>query len=308
MEMPIESNQFVLSANFTINHIQKKAFTGFVASKLATQIGMEKSKADQLFFQSFQEDREKIDPILYVSEIFIESIQLGSEIDQTISKLKVDQSLKEAILDIHREMTDELSLLLNGERSLPSQEVNAKPKEGIKKEWEIYRDVIYAVTQKKFLLSSELEIMRYAQGETLYMGVVKERSDIPKCRKQIQAIFENMQISTKSMMNWLLAISEAITNIVKHADEGKVVLKYDEHHFYVVIEDNGPGFQLQDLPNMTLLAGYSTKKSMGQGFHLMLKMTEQIILSSNESGSTIILQFIKEEVAANGKAIAKANV
>ncbi|ERN54642.1 ATP-binding protein [Alkalihalophilus marmarensis] len=95
------------------------------------------------------------------------------------------------------------------------------------------------------------------------------------------------------MMNWLLVISEGITNIIKHAEEGRVTLYrcIEREELYAVIEDKGPGFPLDRLPNMTLFAGYSSKESLGQGFTLMTKMTKRVLLYTSPIGSTIILTF-----------------
>jgi phosphoglycerate-specific signal transduction histidine kinase len=68
----------------------------------------------------------------------------------------------------------------------------------------------------------------------------------------------------------------------------------------VLVEDIGPGFPLKLLPNTTLMAGYSTKKSLGQGFTLMMKMIEQVLLSTVPyEGSTLILIFTREEGGPN---------
>jgi anti-sigma regulatory factor (Ser/Thr protein kinase) len=94
-------------------------------------------------------------------------------------------------------------------------------------------------------------------------------------------------------MSWILVLSEAITNTIKHAELGKMTLveSVEEEEIRFVIEDNGPGFPLKDLPKNTLLAGCSTKKSMGQGFTLMMKIAKQVILYTSPRGSTIILTF-----------------
>ena len=62
----------------------------------------------------------------------------------------------------------------------------------------------------------------------------------------------------------------------------------------IIIEDTGSGFPLKTLPYTTLMAGYSTKKSLGQGFTLMMKLATQVLLKTSSSGSTIVLIFEEE--------------
>jgi anti-sigma regulatory factor (Ser/Thr protein kinase) len=159
--------------------------------------------------------------------------------------------------------------------------------------WQVYRDVIFAATQEKFLLITEEEVNQYKEGIVLCEGRIKERSDIPTCRNLAKEKLESEGFSHSMIMSWLLVLSEAITNVIKHAEEGKMTIIKDEknHEIRFIIEDKGPGFDLKDLPKKTLLAGYSTKKSLGQGFTLMMKMTKRVLLFTSSKGSTIILNF-----------------
>jgi anti-sigma regulatory factor (Ser/Thr protein kinase) len=159
--------------------------------------------------------------------------------------------------------------------------------------WTVYRDVIFAATQGKFLLITEEEVRNYRVGNILCEGIIKERSDIPACRNKAKDSLEHKVTNKAKIMSWLLVLSEAITNTIKHAEEGTMTILEDEEASEIrfIIEDKGPGFPLKDLPKTTLLAGYSTKRSMGQGFTLMMKMTKQVVLYTSPIGSTLILLF-----------------
>jgi anti-sigma regulatory factor (Ser/Thr protein kinase) len=168
------------------------------------------------------------------------------------------------------------------------------------KVWRIYRDVIYAATQGKFRLIEPSEVEPYKAGKLLGSSSITERSDIPKARELAKQIFLDIGVPQTLVMSHLLVISEAVTNILKHAKEGTMFLIDSGPAIYVIVEDKGPGFPLKMLPNLTLMAGYSTKKSMGQGFTLMMKMTEMVILSTiHGEGSTLILVFERKEEQQN---------
>nr|WP_245247298.1 MULTISPECIES: ATP-binding protein [unclassified Paenibacillus] len=158
--------------------------------------------------------------------------------------------------------------------------------------WQVYRDVIFAATQRKFLLIRKTEVDEYKQGSLLCRVSITERSDIPKARDLAKQNLLELGFSQSVVMSQILVISEAITNILKHAKEGIMFIVATDTEIHVLVEDKGSGFPLKLLPNTTLMAGYSTKKSLGQGFTLMMKMTDQVLLSTvPDEGSTLILVF-----------------
>jgi anti-sigma regulatory factor (Ser/Thr protein kinase) len=161
----------------------------------------------------------------------------------------------------------------------------------------VYRDVIYAATQKKFLLIRAGDVDAYKRGNVICEAGIKERSDIPKAREAAKLSLLDNGVPAAAVMAHLLVISEAVTNILKHAKDGKLTIVKTATSLHVLAEDTGSGFPLKLLPYTTLMAGYSTKKSLGQGFTLMMKMADQVLLSTSSSGSAVILVFHEKEGA-----------
>lgn len=157
--------------------------------------------------------------------------------------------------------------------------------------WQAYRDVIFAITEGKILLVRKEELAPYMQGNELCRAVIKERSDIPSAREKAKQCLIDYGTPTGLVTGRLLVISEAITNILKHAEEGNMRVVETSDSLHVIVEDKGPGLSLKLLPNATLMQGYSTKKSLGQGFTLMRQMSDLLLLSTSAEGLTIILQF-----------------
>ncbi|PYE48831.1 ATP-binding protein [Paenibacillus barcinonensis] len=160
--------------------------------------------------------------------------------------------------------------------------------------WHVYRDVIYAATQQKFKLIQAEEIGPYRQGTLILEVPIQERSDIPRARELAKERLLLTGQPLSRVMNKLLLISEAITNILKHASEGTLSIVQTPEDIHVFVADNGPGFELKLLPYTILMEGYSTKNSLGQGFTLMLKMADQLLLATSDQGSTLILIFHEE--------------
>ncbi len=91
-----------------------------------------------------------------------------------------------------------------------------------------------------------------------------------------------------------LALEEAITNAFEHGHEGldpsltvRVDYAVDSNEIKVAVEDQGPGFVPDDLPDPTLLENLA--KPSGRGVMLMRAyMTE---VDFNDSGNRVYLRY-----------------
>jgi anti-sigma regulatory factor (Ser/Thr protein kinase) len=277
---------------------------GFLAMKICQYL--QYNEEDYLFFKSFtnhtfevyNEETQQKEFILYLSELMLKWSQQNLDIQQQVKKTELRHDIQNAMLKAYEMYKLELfTTPVDKDTNVSHNEANP---DDIK--WSVYRDVISAATQGQFLLISKEEVTEYKSGHVFCEGMIKDRSDIPLCRNHAKDSIENLGFNKTKIMSWLLVLSEAITNTIKHGEGGKMTLIEDveKHEVRFVIEDKGPGFSLENLPKQTLQAGYSTKRSMGQGFTLMMKMTKQVLLYTSSKGSTIILIFdSSEEKVAN---------
>lgn len=295
-----EEKRLFLYSGSNLRETQLKSVIGYLAMKISQLIDWEPQQSEQIFYQSFQyvqTDRNEKNDLLHLSGLLLNWVLEGKDIKEQLVKIMLPDTIEQAILNVYETSRNELEDFKNAINSHKHASFSAE-----ENEWEIYRDIMYAATQRKLLLVSQSEIQKKCEGNILYSGEIKERGDVSICRKGIQQLFMEMGMKQNLIMHWLLAISELTTNCIKHADGGKITVKQNQKNIYIIVEDQGPGFKLKDLPNMTLIAGYSTKNSMGQGFNLMMKMAEQIMLSNTESGASLILKFTMKEDEPNGEA------
>lgn len=155
----------------------------------------------------------------------------------------------------------------------------------------IYKDVIYAVTQGKMLLIEKDELDGYLQGHLEVSHVIQVSTDITASRHLISEKVSTRFDDKKRAYQILLCINECLTNVLKHAQKGEMRVYSDEQGYRILIQDNGSGIDLADLPKSTLMQGYSTKLSLGQGFKLMMTYADRLILATNSSGTSIVLEF-----------------
>lgn len=290
-----------LPVDETYSELIRKTNRGFLAKKIGHYLGLGSLEADQLFTASLStstfgqmiNEEDLHNSILYVSEKMIEWYEQDLDVVEKIKNVNANMPFQNALLkayDIHQKDLFSSIPKVNPEKKSPQSD-------DVSTEWKIYRDVMFSATQGQFLLITENEAESYKAGNVFCEGTIKVSSDIPISRNKAKESLEKMGINKAKMMSWLLVLSEAITNTIKHAEEGKMTLveNHSTNEIYFVIEDHGPGFSLVDLPKKVLLEGYSTKKSLGQGFTLMRKMANKILLSTTPSGSTIILIFEDQE-------------
>ncbi len=305
-------NKFFSSGEIETNHISsalptpvtincllehhKRALIGWIANRMGQLLRIEDCNSGTLIYVSFSKKdllpnkENEGEYLMYLAATLFRWLQEGQDVYLHIKEMRLPDKYHKCLLEVYEEIKEDINQVLPQNQSLPVENSNEDAV------WHVYRDVIYAVTQKKFLLIRKSEVDYYKQGNIICEASIRERSDIPAARDLARQRLLEIGISPSALMSQLLLISEAITNILKHAKEGKLTIVKTEAKVHVLVEDKGTGIPLKLLPNTVLMAGYSTKKSLGQGFTLMMKMAEQVLLSTipNE-GTTVILVFAEKD-------------
>lgn len=177
-----------------------------------------------------------------------------------------------------------MTLLLNKDLNRAHQQ-----KEQI---FKVYSDVLYSVSQGKINLWETDQILSLNQdGESLGHIMLKKPEDVNNARELTMKILKKEHVEPKHGNHIILCVSEATTNVIKHAFYGHLEIRKLEGYIRVYISDYGPGMDLQKLPNFLLLQGCSTKESMGVGFTLMFKYSEKVYLAPWEHGTVLALDF-----------------
>ena len=264
--------------------VKQRTLTGWIAYQMARYLDLSEKQTDFLFLKPFThtgiqiESDQESNTILQLSQTAFGWLQRNSCVEEEIKQLNLSPSYSTVLSRVVREVQTE-------------EFIQEKTESETKAIWNVYRDVIYAASQGHFLLIEKPEVAKYKSGNLLCEADIQERGDIPIARNAASEVFEKIKLTPSKMMSYKLIVSEAVTNVLKHAEFGRLLIYQDEKTkaIRVIIEDTGKGFPLKILPQTTLMAGFSTKKSLGQGFNLMLKMANQIVLETSSSGSTLIL-------------------
>lgn len=125
---------------------------------------------------------------------------------------------------------------------------------------------------------------------------IKMRSSvesISEVENLINVIFEDYDLSPDYYGNMLVAISEAVNNAIKHGnklDESKEVelsFKHQGDEYCFTIQDEGPGFDYNNVPDPT--SPENIEKPDGRGIFLMENLANKVNFLNN--GNTVELIF-----------------
>ncbi|MHB1167202.1 MAG: ATP-binding protein [Carboxydocellales bacterium] len=157
--------------------------------------------------------------------------------------------------------------------------------------FKVYKDVMFAVSHGKFILIDEEERIQYVEKGTVFAEQsINKPEDVGACRRMAEKVLTMYSIEAKEIRQTLLAISEAVTNVVKHAEYGKLTIRLCGGLLKLVVTDCGPGLPFDKIPYMVFFSGFSTKTSMGFGFSLMYQYSDKLVLHTSNSGTTVVME------------------
>jgi anti-sigma regulatory factor (Ser/Thr protein kinase) len=133
------------------------------------------------------------------------------------------------------------------------------------------------------------------EGHTAYK--VADRSYFSLLKKEIHGLAVSAGFSESKVGEIDIIISEMVTNLVKHAGEGQVLVKLLEEEgirgMEIISIDNGPG--MNDVSRM-VADGVSTTKTLGHGLGAMNRLSDFFqIYSQKEWGTVILVRVFEKE-------------
>jgi serine/threonine-protein kinase RsbW len=113
-----------------------------------------------------------------------------------------------------------------------------------------------------------------------------------KVQERIIARLEEIGFPARGIFGVRLALEEALVNAIKHGNgldpnkEVLVICQISHDKVRVVIEDQGPGFRLEDVPDPT--EDENLEKPGGRGIMLMRAFLS--LVEYNERGNRVVLE------------------
>ncbi|MBW3625242.1 MAG: response regulator [Armatimonadetes bacterium] len=166
---------------------------------------------------------------------------------------------------------------------LENARLNEEKRKSEEQRKQFYRDVICAATQNKLLLCDRYEMEAPFREPDLLLQV-ESAEDLSKVRNALARTMGDV-LEEERLCGLQLCVGEAATNAYKHGGGGDVLVWIEEGRIQIRVEDRGPGIDATTLPKATLMAGYSTKTSLGMGLTIILDFVEQLVLATDADGT-----------------------
>jgi len=151
-----------------------------------------------------------------------------------------------------------------------------------------YVDVLDAVTGGKLILTTDVELERWLGTPLLEVRPLESAAQLADARHAVAGVLPQLAFDEKDSL--ILATSEALTNAVKHGGSGEYGVFQSGDCLQVLVHDFGPGIDFRTLPKATLIQGFSTTRTMGLGFTIMLEVADRVLLTTDASGTTVVLE------------------
>jgi len=154
-----------------------------------------------------------------------------------------------------------------------------------------YRDVISVATQNRLLLIDNEECHHLlAEGSPEGEVPLVATTDGHTARVRVDEVAQAHQLDKSEAFHLKVCASEAITNVFKHAGKGTMAIRSSPGFLRIVVSDRGDGIPFEILPQAVLREGYSTKRSLGKGFTIMLRYLDRVLLHTSAEGTVMVLE------------------
>ncbi len=225
----------------------------------------------------FTDNKHGLDLVSFPS--VAEAIEFSALLLGTLTIAFITGRLRSALGELNRTNTD-------------LQEANARLTESEQQRRVFNRDVLLAVTGGKLRLVEHDEMPPrdlVSEAPTLTQAL-RVPPDASALRRTLSRLGQEAGMDAERIGDLCTATTEAATNAIKHGNGGLATVWAGREAVTVQIADHGTGIAPAHLARATLEQGFSTRVSLGMGFHLMLQSTDALALCTDAHGTTLFLQ------------------
>ncbi len=184
----------------------------------------------------------------------------------------------------------------NRMNEIKQYECNELANNNIRKVREVYRDVILAVTQDKLRLILEPDELPARQEHLKVSEMsITEVEDLVVSKQMLEDCLIKSGWGKSRVFDVVVSVSEAISNVLKHAGRGTMIIYNLQDYYQVWVCDNGKGIEFSDIPKSALQKGHSSKNSLGMGFYIMMELADKLYLYTHTGGTVIVMDIFPEK-------------
>jgi anti-sigma regulatory factor (Ser/Thr protein kinase) len=155
---------------------------------------------------------------------------------------------------------------------------------------ESYSEIVNTLSSGKITIHTTKPSLTKELGDFLESVSIRKNSDVPKCREIIKTIVGLHPLEI-GLMKVQIAVTEAVTNILKHATNGELSVYKKGEKLQFLVSDEGSGIPLHEVPKTILVSGYTSKRSLGQGFKLISSFSDAVYIFTSSGGTWILIEY-----------------
>lgn len=157
-----------------------------------------------------------------------------------------------------------------------------------------YSQTITSITQGKLEVLEPDQIGDEITGPQVTVNI-ENPQDASLSRHLIRQLAISVGFRGNRLGDFLLAVGEAAANVLKHAGKGVMYAGVKDGKIWVGVFDHGQGMDALILTQAVFRKGFSTKPSLGLGYTLILEYSDHVLLSTSQSGTTVVMEKSIEE-------------
>ena len=178
--------------------------------------------------------------------------------------------------------------------ALENARLNREKQESDAKQRIFVRDMLAVVTDGRLLVCHSEDELPPALPPCSEVVDLNVEGAVRVIRKTANDVALSLGFSETRSSDLMTAVSEAAMNTLVHAREGRGWICSEPGLVQVWITDQGDGISMENLPNATLVRGYSTASTLGHGFKMIIGTIDRVHLLTGSFGTTIVIEQLVE--------------
>ena len=135
--------------------------------------------------------------------------------------------------------------------------------------------------------------------ESVYLVLDSDRSEVHKVEKLLNEVNEGVGLGMERLINFQIAVSEAIVNAIVHGnneDPSKkvhIIINAEDDSIEIKVRDEGEGFDISRLPDPT--NDENIMKESGRGIYIIRSLVDEFGFDSTGKGTELAMKVYKKE-------------
>ena len=154
---------------------------------------------------------------------------------------------------------------------------------------DFFRRTILLATGGKLEIS-ETGRMHALRGKRVGRWILTTEKEYSTLVGQASELGRIHGLSDERLYDFKTCVGEALSNALTHTGGGEATCYKTSNALTYIVSDKGAGIPYINLPEVALVAGYSTAGTAGLGYKLLIACADKVHLSTGPSGTTIAVE------------------